>query len=441
MDKFPNSADSITIALTGHSSDNDDNSPPLSTKKEVSKAVKRKAAEVDSDEEFEFGEEEAGNRGGGKRRVLEESDEEEEEEMKVEEEKRVEKGKSKIQLMKEKKDVEKEEEGNKLFSIFTSKKVSSSTTMSTSSSALPSNVASSSPALSIPHAGFANGAMQPCWCDNKGCDGNVKRWPCNGTCCKGTGTLHSCKEMKWTKKSGKVQAYKSCKTKRAGNAVTNARWNPINSPIYAPLNNKQRHAAERKKRQAAQNVEETLRLASSSSIPIYTISQLKDHVRTFLNSPTFVALSLCVTFGYFYTAFAHRQEEERKTWAITTKSRTPPLQMVDSSSSSAKPTFIDLDLDHFNHVNLQCLDVFGCGSDNLEGFRHSAVGKVEAACHIAAWDKPWRAWQKVGGDNTGGSKDKGRRVVRFAYSTAPLGADFKWNVDREAKCAQKWEDL
>ena len=180
-----------------------------------------------------------------------------------------------------------------------------------------------------------------------------------------------------------------------------------------------------------------------STIPTFTVSHLKDRVNTFLNSPTFLALSARVTFGYFYTAYAHRQEDEKETWARSTPSRTPPLQMVDSSfsSSSAEPTIIDLDRAHLDYVNLQCLDVFGCGSENLEGFSHFAVAKVEAACHIAAWGASWRAWQKVGGDNTGGSDDKGRRVVRFAYSTATLGAEFKWNVNREGACKQKWEKL
>lgn len=181
----------------------------------------------------------------------------------------------------------------------------------------------------------------------------------------------------------------------------------------------------------------------SSTIPTYTVTQLKDRVHTFLNSQTFLALSPHVTFGYFYTAFAHRQEDEKETWARSTPTRTPPLQMVISSfsSSSAKPTIIDLDRAHLNYVNLQCLDVFGCGSENLEGFSHFAVAKVEAACHIAAWGAPWRAWQKVGGDNTGGSDDKSRRVVRFAYSTATLGAEFKCNVNRGGACKQKWENL
>ena len=90
------------------------------------------------------------------------------------------------------------------------------------------------------------------------------------------------------------------------------------------------------------------------------VRQLKDRVHTFLNSQTFLDLSPRVTFGYFYTAFAHRQEDEKKTWAISTPSRRPPLQMVDSSSSSssAEPTIIDLDDAHLSgaHVGLGNVD-------------------------------------------------------------------------------------
>ena len=83
---------------------------------------------------------------------------------------------------------------------------------------------------------------------------------------------------------------------------------------------------------------------------------------------------------------------------------------------------------------------------NMEGFRHTAVARVEGLVHIHLWDHIARAWKKVGGDHARGRPpkdgkfDSGRRVVRIVLSTEPLPTNFVWNVDRTKECAQKWSD-
>ncbi|GMI35092.1 hypothetical protein TrCOL_g6170 [Triparma columacea] len=349
----------------------------------------------------------------------------------------------------EEEEEEEEEEGKKLFSIFTSKKVSSSTTMSTSSSALPSNVASSSPALSIPRAGVANGAMQPCWCSNKGCDGTAKRWPCTAKGCCG-GRKHPCKEMKWTKKSGKVQAYKSCKTKRAQSAVTNpvinARWNPINNPIYRPIYQPLRDAAKRAEATARKKEEEAIRL--SNDVPNHTENELKSIVRNSLKASLLAAALKKATFVYVFTASRDRRDKEAMTVFKSGKSRTPPLQSRSSPSSPLR----DLLPAEIDDLKLRIYDIFGfdqhaseaINEANMEGFRHTAVARVEALVHIHLWKHPARAWQKVGGDHAKGRSsldgvvDTSRRVVRIILSTERLPPNFVWTVDHTKECAQKW---
>ncbi|GMI37428.1 hypothetical protein TeGR_g7380, partial [Tetraparma gracilis] len=288
-------------------------------------------------------------------------------------------------------------------------------------------------------AGFANGAMQPCWCGFEGCDGTAKRWPCTSKCCKGK--EHSCEDMKWVKKSGKVQPYKSCKTKRAGNAVSNAVNNRINNPIN--------DAAKRAKATAHKKAEENVKL--SNNIPKYNDAELKHHVITCLAEPSLARALRSATFVYAFTASRDRRNVESTTvFKNSGNTRTSPLQAHTSSSPSS--SLRDLLPSEIEGLKLQLFDVFGfdqhatdaTNEANMDGFRQTAVARVEGLVHIRLWDHPARAWQKVGGDHAKGRPPKdgvvnvGRRVVRIVLSTEPLPSNFVWNVDRRAKCAQKW---
>ena len=187
----------------------------------------------------------------------------------------------------------------------------------------------------------------------------------------------------------------------------------------------------------------------SANIPDYDDAELKRIVLTSLADRS-LARALCLaTFVYPFTASRDRRNEESTTVFKSNNTRTSPLQATSSSPSSS---LRDLSPSEIGGLKLQLFDVFGfnqyatdaTNDANMEGFRPTAVARVEGLVHIRLWDHPARAWQKVGGDHAKGRPPKdgvvnvGRRVVRIVLSTETLPSNFVWNVNRRAKCAQKW---
>jgi hypothetical protein len=191
----------------------------------------------------------------------------------------------------------------------------------------------------------------------------------------------------------------------------------------------------------------------SANIPDYNDAELKHKVLASLadQSPLARALS-SATFVYVFTASRTRRDEESETVFKSRATRVPPLQSRTSSSPSSP--LRDLSSAEIKDLKLRVFDVFGFDQQatdatndaNLDGYRHTAVAKVEGLLHIHLWEHPARAWKKVGGDHAKGRPpldgvvDSGRRVVRIVLSMERLPPNFVWNVDHTAECAQKWSD-
>jgi hypothetical protein len=179
---------------------------------------------------------------------------------------------------------------------------------------------------------------------------------------------------------------------------------------------------------------------------------LQQHILTCLAGPSLARALRSATFVYPFTAFRDRRDEESETVFKRRATRVPPLQSRTSSSPSSP--LRDLSSAEIKDLKLCTYDVFGYDQNaseaaneaNLDGYRHTAVAKVEGLLHIHLWGHRARAWQKVGGDHAKGRPpkdgvvDKSRRVVRIVLSTETLPSNFVWSVDRTAKCAQQWDN-
>ena len=186
----------------------------------------------------------------------------------------------------------------------------------------------------------------------------------------------------------------------------------------------------------------------SADVPDHDDDKLKSIVLASLKAPLLASALAKATFVYAFTESRDRRDVEAETVFKRRKSRTPPLQSLSSPSSPLR----DLSTSEINDLKLRIYDIFGFDQNaskatndaNMEGFRHTAVARVEALVHIRLWKHPARAWQKVGGDHASGRPpldgvvDLGRRVVRIILSTVPLPSNFVWTVDHTKECAQKW---
>jgi len=289
--------------------------------------------------------------------------------------------------------------------------------------------------------------MPSCICGYKKCKKYVRYSGMIAGKCNGTYKNHS----KAAKRSHNVTLLPDDYYEKQ--AKHNAKSNPINNPIK---NKVIRAVATARKKAEEQK-------SLSANIPDYDEGELKRRVLTALEAPLLARALGSATFVYPYTASRDRREEEATTVFKSRKSRTPPLRSRSSSSSpltDLSPSEIedlplrDLSPSEIEGLKPKVFDIFGfnqyaseaINEANMEGFRHTAVARVEALVHIRLWEHEARGWQKVGGDHAAGRPpkdrvvDKSRRVVRIILSTEPLPSNFVWTVDHKKECAQKWSD-